>query len=129
MGVGGRDRQRNILSAVSIRGRRRSLHLYGGADGSPTFGGHSQTAMRKIIVAEFISLDGVVEAPEQWHISVRQRRDDTPPCGAVKALTDTMLLGRVDLRELRRRVRERPRRRPGRGEDEPACRRSSSRRP
>jgi len=24
--------------------------------------------MRKIIVAEFISLDGVVEAPETWHM-------------------------------------------------------------
>ena len=24
--------------------------------------------MRKIIVGEFISLDGVVEAPAQWHI-------------------------------------------------------------
>ena len=27
------------------------------------------TAQRKIVVAEFISLDGVVEAPETWHMS------------------------------------------------------------
>jgi len=52
------------------------------------------TAQRKIVVAEFISLDGVVEAPERWHMSYV---DDemTAAIGAVQQRIDTMLLGRV----------------------------------
>src|SRR5215831_15723981 len=49
--------------------------------------------MRKIVVAEFISLDGVVEAPETWHM---QYLNDEM-FGVMWALNDrcdTMLLGR-----------------------------------
>jgi dihydrofolate reductase len=50
--------------------------------------------MRKLVVAEFISLDGVVEAPETWHMPYV----DEELMGAVQAsgaAMDTMLLGRV----------------------------------
>ena len=49
--------------------------------------------MRKIIVAEFISLDGVVEAPETWHMGYL----NDEMFGVMWALNDrcdTMLLGR-----------------------------------
>lgn len=48
---------------------------------------------RKLVVAEFISLDGVVEAPETWHM----RYVDEQMMGAMFAANeriDTMLLGR-----------------------------------
>jgi dihydrofolate reductase len=50
--------------------------------------------MRKIIVAEFMSLDGVVEAPERWHFPYV---DDEmyAVMWALNACIDTMLLGRV----------------------------------
>jgi dihydrofolate reductase len=50
--------------------------------------------MRKIIAAEFISLDGVVEAPDQWHFPYVNEE----MMGVVLGLTaeaDTLLLGRV----------------------------------
>jgi dihydrofolate reductase len=49
--------------------------------------------MRKIIVAEFISLDGVVEAPETWHMGYL----NDEMFGVMWSLNDrcdTMLLGR-----------------------------------
>jgi dihydrofolate reductase len=49
---------------------------------------------RKIIVGEFISLDGVVEAPDQWHFPYVNEE----MFGAMwshMAEVDTMLLGRV----------------------------------
>jgi dihydrofolate reductase len=49
--------------------------------------------MRKIVVAEFISLDGVVEAPDAWHFPYV----DDQMMGALfssTATTETMLLGR-----------------------------------
>ena len=52
------------------------------------------STQRKNIVAEFISLDGVVESPEQWHMSFV----DDELMGSIMALNariDTMLLGRV----------------------------------
>lgn len=50
--------------------------------------------MRKLMVAEFIALDGVVEAPERWHFSyVDQQMDEA--MWRVSAEADTMLLGRV----------------------------------
>jgi dihydrofolate reductase len=52
------------------------------------------TAQRKIVVAEFISLDGVVETPEQWHMSYVDE-EMMAAVGAVQARIDTMLLGRV----------------------------------
>ena len=50
--------------------------------------------MRKLVVAEFISLDGVVEAPETWHFPYA---DDqmSAALAANAAQADTMLLGRV----------------------------------
>jgi dihydrofolate reductase len=50
--------------------------------------------MRKIIVAEFIGLDGVVEAPDKWHFPyVDQEMLQAMWSSAGEA--DTMLLGRV----------------------------------
>jgi dihydrofolate reductase len=50
--------------------------------------------MRRLIVAEFISLDGVVEAPDRWHFPyVNQEMFQV--MWAVNAEADTMLLGRV----------------------------------
>src|SRR5687767_2092995 len=50
--------------------------------------------MRKITVAEFISLDGVVESPEKWHM---QYVDDEMFAVLYPADSDmdTMLLGRT----------------------------------
>jgi dihydrofolate reductase len=50
--------------------------------------------MRKIIVAEFMSLDGVVEAPDTWHFPyLSDEMFDI--MWAMNAESDTMLLGRV----------------------------------
>jgi dihydrofolate reductase len=50
--------------------------------------------MRKIVVAEFISLDGVVEAPERWHFAYLN--DEMQNVLYTQAAqTDTMLLGRL----------------------------------
>jgi dihydrofolate reductase len=50
--------------------------------------------MRKLIVGEFISLDGVVEAPEKWHFPyVNEEMFDI--MWSLQATVDTMLLGRV----------------------------------
>ncbi|GAA5095233.1 dihydrofolate reductase family protein [Microbacterium yannicii] len=50
--------------------------------------------MRKIIVGEFISLDGVVEAPEQWHMTYASPEMFNVMWGLSDAC-DTTLLGRV----------------------------------
>lgn len=50
--------------------------------------------MRKIIVAEFSSLDGVVEAPERWHFPYAGE-ELYGAMWAVNAEIDTLLLGRV----------------------------------
>ncbi len=50
--------------------------------------------MRKLVVGEFISLDGVVEAPEKWHFPyVDQGMTDV--LADLNGQADTMLLGRV----------------------------------
>ncbi|HKD97957.1 MAG TPA: dihydrofolate reductase family protein [Micromonosporaceae bacterium] len=49
--------------------------------------------MRKLTVAEFISLDGVVEAPERWHFPYVSQ-ELFAAMWAVSAECDTMLLGR-----------------------------------
>jgi len=49
--------------------------------------------MRKIIVAEFISLDGVVEAPETWHMGYLSEEMFAVMWG-LNERCDTMLLGR-----------------------------------
>jgi dihydrofolate reductase len=50
--------------------------------------------MRKLIVAEFISLDGVVEAPDRWHFPY-VNEEMFGAMWAANAEVDTMLLGRV----------------------------------
>jgi dihydrofolate reductase len=50
--------------------------------------------MRKLVVAEFISLDGVVEAPEKWHFPY-VNPEMFAIMGETSAKCDTMLLGRV----------------------------------
>jgi dihydrofolate reductase len=49
--------------------------------------------MRKIVVAEFISLDGVVEAPETWHMGYIND-EMFRVMWALNDRIDTMLLGR-----------------------------------
>jgi dihydrofolate reductase len=50
--------------------------------------------VRKIIVAEFISLDGVVEAPEEWHFPY-VNDEMSAVMWALNGECDTMLLGRT----------------------------------
>lgn len=50
--------------------------------------------MRKIIVGEFISLDGVVESPQRWHLPYVNEEMFGVMWG-LSARSDTMLLGRV----------------------------------
>jgi dihydrofolate reductase len=50
--------------------------------------------MRKIIASLFISLDGVVEAPDQWHFPYFNDEMGAAVAAAVGA-ADTLLLGRV----------------------------------
>lgn len=50
--------------------------------------------MRKIIVAQYASLDGVVEAPEEWHFPYVDQ-NMFRVLGEVNREIDTMLLGRV----------------------------------
>ena len=50
--------------------------------------------MRKIVVAEFISLDGVVESPEKWHFPYVDQ-EMMGIIGGSAARSDTLLLGRV----------------------------------
>jgi dihydrofolate reductase len=50
--------------------------------------------MRKIVVGQFISLDGVVEAPDQWHFPY-VNDEMMAAMWELNAATDVMLLGRV----------------------------------
>jgi dihydrofolate reductase len=50
--------------------------------------------MRKIVASEFISLDGVVEAPDQWHFPYFNDEMGQAVWSTMSA-TETMLLGRV----------------------------------
>ena len=54
--------------------------------------------MRKIVANFFISLDGVVERPEQWHFAYFND-EMGEAVGAQMAASDTMLLGRVTYQE------------------------------
>jgi dihydrofolate reductase len=54
--------------------------------------------MRKIVAGLIISLDGVVESPEKWHLSYfNDEMGET--IGAQMAASDAMLLGRVTYQE------------------------------
>ena len=75
--------------------------------------------MRKLTVAEFISLDGVVESPEKWHM----RYVDAEMFAAMYPADsdmDTMLLGRTTYDSFAGAFAGAPGRRPGGGPDEPA---------
>jgi len=50
--------------------------------------------VRRVIVAEFVSLDGVVEAPDQWHFPYWSD-EMGQEIGAAMAASDAMLMGRV----------------------------------
>lgn len=52
------------------------------------------TATRKIVAGLFISLDGVVEAPESWHFPYLNEEMQAA-VGEMHAAADTLLLGRV----------------------------------
>ena len=54
--------------------------------------------MRKIVAGLFISLDGVFEAPDQWHFPYFND-EMGEAVGAQMAAADTMLLGRVTYQE------------------------------
>ena len=54
--------------------------------------------MRKVVASEFVSLDGVVEAPDKWHFPYfNDQMGDA--IGAAMAASDSMLLGRVTYEE------------------------------
>ena len=50
--------------------------------------------MRKAIASELVSLDGVVESPETWHLQYFNDQM-AEAIGAAMAASDAMLLGRV----------------------------------
>jgi dihydrofolate reductase len=53
-----------------------------------------EVLMRKVVAAEFVSLDGVVESPEKWHFPYfNDQMGDA--IGAAMAASDAMLMGRV----------------------------------
>ncbi|MBA3414192.1 MAG: dihydrofolate reductase family protein [Chloroflexia bacterium] len=54
--------------------------------------------MRKIVAGLFVSLDGVFEAPDQWHFPYFND-EMGEAVGAQMAASDTMLLGRVTYEE------------------------------
>jgi dihydrofolate reductase len=59
---------------------------------------HRRLPMRKIVAGLFISLDGVVEAPETWHLPYFND-EMGEAIGAQMAAADAMLLGRVTYQE------------------------------
>ncbi|HEY7488987.1 MAG TPA: dihydrofolate reductase family protein [Streptosporangiaceae bacterium] len=54
--------------------------------------------MRKIVASQFISLDGVVEAPDQWHFPYFNDEMGQAVWSALST-SDTLLLGRVTYEE------------------------------
>ena len=54
--------------------------------------------MRRVIASEFVSLNGVMEAPEQWHFPYFND-EMGEAIGAAMAQADAMLLGRVTYEE------------------------------
>jgi dihydrofolate reductase len=50
--------------------------------------------VRRVIVSEFVSLDGVFEAPDQWHFPYFDE-EMGQEIGAAMGQTDAMLMGRV----------------------------------
>src|ERR671916_1661586 len=54
--------------------------------------------VRKVIASEFVSLDGVMEAPDRWHFPYFND-EMGEAVGAEMAQVDAMLLGRVTYQE------------------------------
>jgi dihydrofolate reductase len=54
--------------------------------------------MRKVVASEIISLDGVVESPQEWHFPYFND-EMAEAIGAAMAASDAMLLGRVTYEE------------------------------
>ena len=54
--------------------------------------------MRKVVAAEFVSLDGVFEAPDQWHFPYFNDEMEQA-IGEGFAASDAMLMGRVNYEE------------------------------
>jgi dihydrofolate reductase len=53
-----------------------------------------EVPMRKVVAAEFVSLDGVVESPDKWHFPYfNDQMGDA--IGAAMEASDAMLMGRV----------------------------------
>ena len=50
--------------------------------------------MRKVVAAEHVSLDGVMEAPERWHFAY-DNDEINQAIGAGFAASDALLMGRV----------------------------------
>jgi dihydrofolate reductase len=57
-----------------------------------------EVIMRKIVAAEFLSLDGVMEAPDQWHFPYFND-EMGEAIGEGFATSDAMLMGRVNYEE------------------------------
>jgi dihydrofolate reductase len=53
-----------------------------------------EVLMRKVVAAEFVSLDGVVESPDKWHFPYFNDQMGEA-IGAAMAASDAMLMGRV----------------------------------
>src|SRR5918999_201922 len=53
-----------------------------------------EVSMRKVIASEFLSLDGVMEAPDQWHFPYFND-EMGEAIGAAMSQADAMLMGRV----------------------------------
>ncbi len=62
--------------------------------------------MRKIVASLFISLDGVVEAPETWHFPYFNDEMGAV-VGSLSETSDAMLLGRKTYQDVRRLLAER----------------------
>ncbi len=68
--------------------------------------------MRKVVAAEFLSLDGVMESPDQWHFPYFND-EMGQAVGEGFESSDALLMGRVSTRSGRRSGRSRtPRRTP-----------------
>jgi dihydrofolate reductase len=57
-----------------------------------------EVTMRKVVAAEFVSLDGVFEAPDQWHFPYFNDEMEQA-IGEGFAASDAMLMGRVNYEE------------------------------
>ncbi len=57
-------------------------------------GSSKEVAMRKVVAVEFVSLDGVMESPEEWAFSYTNDEMEEVNASGMAA-SDAMLLGRV----------------------------------